>query len=495
MITNNHHHPLTPANNTTTNQQQENKELDFYDPLNVEHWYKLLQNETFPSYFIKLTYWEAEFLVQCMEKKKQFEITNQNTLAINILQKIDNILQSDTTLIENGFFVRLSSRSPKDASLKFTQKVEHLLTEEYPHFKEQLQQLSENNSLQQYDNKTTNTLQNNYLNKLLIENEEVKFLVHTFHKALKVKTSLEAIELLIYSTRSYHDLHSRLLKCNNKDKFEMQLIIRKWIELEPCIEFRAFVGPTINNDSCHNNNLNTNLNTNLNDSSAVGRIDGWRQMNCITQYFTSCYLKEMTDKKDIYLKEMILLFEKIKFKLKHLTNGYVIDFAIDKESGKIKIVELNHFHTTTGSGLFDWKVDRKLFENGLNNEEDLKELDYQLYKLNNKLLNNNNNNNNNCKENCKELVCEEEEEFRVAFSKLSEEEIEELVREKKKRLVYKVINEPIVDAMSKIYSPLRAVFRKVKGFEEEQDVNNKAVNTKEEQTDIKEKQSNNCNVM
>ena len=54
---------------------------------------------------------------------------------------------------------------------------------------------------------------------------------------MKVTSGREAIELLFNSDRTYQDISRMKLMLG--DKFEMKLIARKWVEIDPELEFRS----------------------------------------------------------------------------------------------------------------------------------------------------------------------------------------------------------------------------------------------------------------
>ena len=56
-------------------------------------------------------------------------------------------------------------------------------------------------------------------------------------KTMKVTSGREAIELLFNSDRTYQDILRMKLMLG--DKFEMKLIARKWVEIDPELEFRS----------------------------------------------------------------------------------------------------------------------------------------------------------------------------------------------------------------------------------------------------------------
>jgi hypothetical protein len=303
--------------------EQQEEEQQQIDPLNIEHWYSLLEPFTFPSQFLTLYFDEAQALSMRQQDPngsyKKYKPELHDSIISNLEQRIDNCLLS---LDCNSVFVRLSTRSPKDASLKNTEKVEQIL-------RERIQQMSQEFEL------------NNY-SVVERENLETLCLVHSFHQALKVQSGQEALNLILQSKRSYHDIFVRLLQQQTEKEFNMIIAIRKWIEIQPGMEFRAFV---------YNNRITV-----------------------CSQYFQACYIKDIKLRKEEWITKITDLFEQVKPLLTHIGN-YVIDFAVLPD-GQMKVVELNHFEKTTGSALFDWKTEEDLIR-GTN----LKENDPYLFRI------------------------------------------------------------------------------------------------------------------
>jgi hypothetical protein len=264
------------------------------DPLNIEYWYPILKDYTFHTVFLDITQPQASALMAKQDLKYNPFIHDQHleTVAQNINDLVSNTHPSG----HNGLFVRLSTRSPKDASLKNTSTVEQLLRRQIK--------------------------KNKYAN----ENQQTRMLVHAFHKALRVQNGTQAVGIITCSKRSYHDLLIRILQTDKNEEFNMKLAIRDWVKIKPGMEFRGF---------CTNG-----------------------QLNALSVYFVACYNEEIKKNKDKLLAQMQTLFQEVAPLLTHIPE-YVIDFALQAD-GKMAIVELNHFAKTTGAGLFNWKTDEAL---------------------------------------------------------------------------------------------------------------------------------------
>jgi hypothetical protein len=188
----------------------------------VERWYPWIEEYTFRTKFINLEMDEARAIVQ----RYRFFMDDANANATPPANEHMNSLISkiQTTLADfpNGAFIRLSSRrynlpntnltfSPKDAPMnKSFTKMRSLIQDES--FK-----------LKQCDFFA------------LSPNDKLLVLFNAIGRALVANTAEDAIWLLSNSERVFTDLLHSL----DKDKYwDMKLIVREWIDLDPGLEFR-----------------------------------------------------------------------------------------------------------------------------------------------------------------------------------------------------------------------------------------------------------------
>lgn len=104
----------------------------------VESWYTLIENLTFKTKFIDITPEEGEamrsfYAARYTQRKEGFNMGHIQ-LVKNLVHKINHILTCDNSEFkENGAFVRLSSRSPKDGSpfemIEFEKKFQSSLSQ------------------------------------------------------------------------------------------------------------------------------------------------------------------------------------------------------------------------------------------------------------------------------------------------------------------------------------------------------------------------------
>ena len=102
-------------------QQKKALEKTWMSKHDFMRWYNVIKDATFQSIDISIDLNEAKALVrlyhQRVNRNKPISTEQQNTIN-KFKHKIQTRLNNHTSFnIENGFFIRLSSRSPKDATM------------------------------------------------------------------------------------------------------------------------------------------------------------------------------------------------------------------------------------------------------------------------------------------------------------------------------------------------------------------------------------------
>jgi len=194
-------------------------------------------------------------------------------------------------------FVKLSTRSPKDAADKLKEKTLSALHEELKHV----------------------DLQDS--NAVLIG------VRRAFFKVARVQSGKEAMDLMMVSARTISDL-KRAIEIMPPEQWNLQLVVREFVDIHPSMEFRGFV--------YH------------------------KKLNGLSQYFTDCYFPSLSKESDHIKERVTKYFAEVKDKINY--DNYIIDFVIlEKE---IKIIELNPYGENTGSGLFQWAKDQSTLQDG-----------------------------------------------------------------------------------------------------------------------------------
>eukprot|EP01130_Rhizamoeba_saxonica_P007463 TRINITY_DN3020_c0_g1_i1.p1 TRINITY_DN3020_c0_g1~~TRINITY_DN3020_c0_g1_i1.p1 ORF type:complete len:319 (+),score=68.93 TRINITY_DN3020_c0_g1_i1:439-1395(+) len=128
------------------------------------------------------------------------------------------------------------------------------------------------------------------------------------------------------SNRVRKHLENRLEE-TEQDQWNMNIVVRRWIEINPEYEFRAFV---------HNNT-----------------------MTAITHYYKFLYVEEIVECKELIQNLILEFFEHTLKELVPL-DDYVIDFIYDYSNQSVSVIELNPWSEASSSALFDWEVDQNI---------------------------------------------------------------------------------------------------------------------------------------
>jgi len=209
------------------------------------------------------------------------------------------------------FFVRLSSRSPKDAApVRLSQ------------FQDALRQVEAD---PEYSAGVGASFD---VNRKMVALSDCM-------SDMAVTTGLGAMTLLTSSERTFGDLITATATEELYAAHPMKVILRVWEErLDHRMEFRAFV--------------------------CAG------ELTAMSQYNHYCYFPEVVRRKGELL-EVLRSFWDEEVRQRVPLPNYVVDFAVMEPAGsasQVAVVELNPFETTTGGALYDWSADADLLRNG-----------------------------------------------------------------------------------------------------------------------------------
>ena len=282
----------------------------------IDQWYPLLSSLTFPTFFLPLSPPTALALIHsyqthCLSRPSL--TSADNPLLSDLQSALHSLIASQ--YFSSGAFVRLSSRSPKDADIPPA----------YLHFL--------------------------YLHELLCLGSEGtmseltaeaaanrRFIAYTRARlySLRVQTGEQAMRLLLSSERVYTDL----LETQGSDG--VQVVVRGWEpQLDPALEFRCFV---------HR-----------------------RRLTCISQYAYHCTFAQLQAVREVEaVKAAIVDYwrQAVHPLLQHAAayESYVVDMALMREDNAsasqasalaytCTLIELNPFTTATSACLFHWTAD------------------------------------------------------------------------------------------------------------------------------------------
>eukprot|EP01112_Ceratiomyxa_fruticulosa_P017136 TRINITY_DN5282_c0_g2_i1.p1 TRINITY_DN5282_c0_g2~~TRINITY_DN5282_c0_g2_i1.p1 ORF type:complete len:357 (-),score=78.99 TRINITY_DN5282_c0_g2_i1:90-1160(-) len=269
---------------------------------NIEYWIDALGDLTFHTEFYPLSKEDAQTFIDCYAVTEQKQKIPDELLAR--LSKIEDGLEKVIVHVkggDSGVFVKTSSRSAKDTGIY------------HEKFRELYKQFLAKRPGRE-------------------ENDKIIALLEAGTLVLKLENAKQVLQMFSISERISQDMKLALA---HPARFKENFVVRKWVDLDPSLEFRGFV----------NNN----------------------KLNALSQYNHLGFFQHIVDQKDLIVKEITEFFyEKALPRLEGKYKKYIIDFALVKEGDKYKIwvIELNPFLETTDSCLFSWGRERDLLENG-----------------------------------------------------------------------------------------------------------------------------------
>ena len=293
---------------------------------NLETYYEVLGPEiTFPTIFVPLLKADAEFFIQHFESREKYRVhlvtqgitdadldrhaekwlTPALSAHIRSLEtRLQPAISSLTSKERPGCFIKLSSRSPKDAVIQQREKITAAFR----------------TALSRQDQPET-------------DNARIIALLSAGAQLLCCETATDAVKLLTTSERVYQDC---LLALDQPTRFVMNMCVRAWIPINPRDEFRCFCAP------------------------------GSGRMTAISQYNYLAFWPELVAHAETNTKALISFYhETILPRLQAAgfgPAGYVCDLAFEQDSGRVWCLELNPFLATTDGALFSWERERSILE-------------------------------------------------------------------------------------------------------------------------------------
>ncbi|KAL6050058.1 Cell division cycle protein 123 [Balamuthia mandrillaris] len=193
--------------------------------VNLENWYPQLKEYTFETTFLNLSPEEARAIVSTYQQKQRQECGKEQAKAeeeeLHLLSQLKERINNAIKAFvggegeDGGAFVRLSTRSPKDATIA-GDKTMRL-------FEEELERMEQEEQVE---------------NAREDENARLVALIVASTKAMMVCSGEEALQLITTSERSHEDL---LLALEFPEEWDMKVIIRKWVNIHPCLTGRLTV--------------------------------------------------------------------------------------------------------------------------------------------------------------------------------------------------------------------------------------------------------------
>ncbi|CAF0942250.1 unnamed protein product [Adineta ricciae] len=329
-----------PNNGSKSKDNQVDKELCRYKlerqrqhiPFNVESWYPILKVQTFHTEFLSISPSIAQAFVNYYQARYNSKTVLFTHEHLNLIESIENQLKNKLFHRPiNEYFIRLSSRSPKDGDCLNQQLLKDIYDQELHRLKE--------NYPNEYD---TIESQSNM--------QMIAFCSAQF-ECLKVTNEREALNLILSSERVFIDL-SDALQCEKLDDEKIpwnnHLILRQWhSQLNHSMELRCVVYQS--------------------------------KLTAISQYNHYCKFYHLQDQ--LIVQKIKLTIEKyFQDKIRMLFercnenySNYIIDVGLMVNGSTNEfdciVIELNPFDTSTGASLFNWTNDEELLTGKQNDVE------------------------------------------------------------------------------------------------------------------------------
>lgn len=221
---------------------------------------------------------------------------------------IDSFIGVSDEAKAKGFFVKTSSRSPKDAPAVGDKLRSLFLT-----------------ALERFDPAIRST-----------ENSKTYALLEAGTKAMRVFSAEEALTLLCQSERIWQDM-CLALDLEEKE-WNQSIVLRRWVEIDCDMEFRGFY--------CN------------------------KQLNALSQYNYLIHSERLVRDKQIFQDIILDTFNsQVLPRLQESQiSQCVVDFAVvhpeDPERRQVFVIEINPFVFSTDAALFQWSSDAHLLSNG-----------------------------------------------------------------------------------------------------------------------------------
>lgn len=281
--------------------------LDF----NIEHWLPLLGDWTFATEFVSITVDDARMLRDACErfvKSKAADSADAARLAAFADRLAPTLARMMADNGDRGAFVKLSSRSAKDApGLASTLAVR---------VRQRCAALSHNDD----DGDC--------------ENSRLRLLFEIATDFMRMRTPQQIVDAFVCSDRVLQDMTVALERL---DRFNENVVVRRWVDIAVDMEFRGFV---------HRGKL-----------------------TALAQYFHLVFSRRLVTLKSEILQLIVSAFEThIHSRLSARFSSYVIDFALTggrfafdataaAEPERVWVIELNPFDNCTDGALFSWRDD------------------------------------------------------------------------------------------------------------------------------------------
>eukprot|EP01137_Pigoraptor_chileana_P032201 Opistho-2@21210 len=313
-----------------------------FSPFDVQVWYPILKSVTFPTWFTPLSRSEAEAIVA--QYRSLFCGAHPPTQThLDVLSslscRLDEIISSAKM---NGCFVRLSSRSPKDAAFCDP-------TQLHTEMDAAINALKDADRILSPDDES---------------NARLQCVFACSFPSLRCVCGRDALRLLCTSERAFRDLLEAL---EAHEVYNAEIIVREWqSDLDPDFEFRGFVYNGALTALSQYNHYVYLPNVCARQKEIMEAIDTYWVAHVRPLLLkisadgsaNSSVMDRPGNGDDGSVPAAPDIADKVLTTLPDYS-ACVVDFCMLKD-GQVRVIELNPFHRTTGAALFDWTNDDAL---------------------------------------------------------------------------------------------------------------------------------------
>lgn len=290
---------------SVVNLKAEEKNKQLLEQNNFDKWYDALKSELIPSHVFMISNAEARALARCYEHSqmgKESLTTQEQGLLDELSVKIEKeatVISGD--ILKKGFFVRMTTRSPKDSRI--------FSDEMFADIKAECDKCAAKGVT-------------------VDDNLKLNIIYVLFVKKMIVYSGKEAIKILGESHRIWQDI------CSSLDVGSpLGIVIRQWADIHPSMEFRGFV-----------------YDRKLNAISSYNRAVSWPGI--------PERIKEIEEKCKAY-------YEKIQPKIPLSMQNFIVDFAFlaDGTVTIVEFNDFADFEGCGANAeLFNWETDKEILQ-------------------------------------------------------------------------------------------------------------------------------------
>jgi len=201
---------------------------------NMEAWLNHIKEETFPTQFYPLSIDDAKAFVRFYETKSK-DLSELKSIQDGLQKVIDAVKSNgDGAAPDEYVFVKTSCRSAKDTAV-FDERLDYrarlmitmALMISFLHLSLSIHPFHRFKSL--YRDRLSKKQEQS-------ENDRIASLLEAAIEVLKVRNASEVLASFCCSERVYQDM---LLALQHPQRFEQHFIVRKWVDIDPDMEFRG----------------------------------------------------------------------------------------------------------------------------------------------------------------------------------------------------------------------------------------------------------------